>query len=182
MDPVRHSDMRWDRVSGTVAMLVGILALAAAAYTAYLQRQQVRAAVWPYVFASYSQSSSSFRVVVDNKGVGPALIRSVVVRVDGHVVSRWEDAFRLALKAEPPYEYTYSFIHGRVLAGGESVDILTLRDAALAEAFGAAWKGRFGIDICYCSILEDCWLLSESAASGEPVARCPAPGRDTFQQ
>jgi len=51
-------------------------------YTAYMQRQQVRAAVWPILeFASSNGPDIHFTLA--NKGVGPAIIRNVVVMVDG---------------------------------------------------------------------------------------------------
>lgn len=37
------------RYDAVVATFIGVLALLVSAYTAYTQRQQVRAQVWPYV-------------------------------------------------------------------------------------------------------------------------------------
>ncbi|MGH8155426.1 MAG: hypothetical protein ACREP0_09375 [Rhodanobacteraceae bacterium] len=41
--------IRWDAMAAIIASLVGLLALIVAGYTAYIQRQQVRAQVWPYL-------------------------------------------------------------------------------------------------------------------------------------
>ena len=39
----------WDGLAAVIAAFVGLLALLVSGYTAYLQRQQVRAQVWPYL-------------------------------------------------------------------------------------------------------------------------------------
>src|SRR6185312_15580863 len=71
----------WDGVAAVIAAFVGLLALCVSGYTAYLQRQQVRAQVWPYLETGISSSKRG--VSLSNKGVGPAIIRSAQVLVDG---------------------------------------------------------------------------------------------------
>src|ERR1043165_8879381 len=78
-------ELRYETI---IATLVGVSALFVSAYTAYVQRQQVRAAVWPIL--EYSTSNDpKIRFTLDNKGVGPAIVRHVVVRVDGEPVRNW---------------------------------------------------------------------------------------------
>ena len=48
-------------------------------YTAYMQRQQVRAAVWPML--EFDASNGPIKFTLANKGVGPAIIKHVVVKV-----------------------------------------------------------------------------------------------------
>ncbi len=66
-------------------------ALFVSAYTAYMQRQQVRAAVWP-ILEFDTSNGPMIRFTVDNKGVGPAIIRHVAVKVDGQPVRDWNEA------------------------------------------------------------------------------------------
>ena len=78
-----------NRYETLVATFIGLCALAVSAYTAYTQRQQMRAAVWPIL--EYGTSNEPFlRLSLANKGVGPAVIRQVVVRVDGQPVADWQ--------------------------------------------------------------------------------------------
>ena len=39
----------WDALAAIIAALIGAFALVVSGYTAYLQRTQVRAQVWPYL-------------------------------------------------------------------------------------------------------------------------------------
>ena len=48
-------------------------------------------------------------------------------------------------------------------------------------------EGRLhvGIEICYCSTLGDCWMMTASGRgidSRSEVRRCPAPSRRTFRE
>src|SRR5262252_229744 len=74
-----------------IATVVGFLALCVSGYTAYMQRQQVRAAVWP-ILEFDTSNGPDIHLTVANKGVGPAIIRHVIVRVDDQPVKNWNDA------------------------------------------------------------------------------------------
>jgi hypothetical protein len=81
----------WDGVAAVIAALVGLLALCVSGYTAWLQREQVRAQVWPYLETGIS--GSKHELILVNKGVGPALIRSVKVYVDGKPQHDWDAVY-----------------------------------------------------------------------------------------
>ena len=75
---------------------VGVCALCVSAYTAHVQRQQVRAAVWP-ILEFDSSNAPDIHFTLANKGVGPAIIRNVIVRVDGQPVKNWKEALERIL-------------------------------------------------------------------------------------
>lgn len=64
-------EIRWDAAAAIIASLVGLLALMIAGYTAYIQRQQVSAQVWPYLMWANSDNGMDYLWI--NKGVGPAM-------------------------------------------------------------------------------------------------------------
>src|SRR5438046_1878347 len=72
------------RYDALIATFVGLCALCVSGYTAYVQRQQVRAAVWPIL--EFDSGNGPIRFILANKGVGPAIIKHVIVRVDDHPV------------------------------------------------------------------------------------------------
>ena len=88
-----------------------------AGYTAYIQRQQVRAAVWP-ILEFDSSNAPDIHFMLANKGVGPALIRHVVVRVDDQPGKNWREAMEKLLG---PGEHlgAESDMSGRAFAGDE---------------------------------------------------------------
>src|SRR3569833_993373 len=46
----------WDALAAVIASFIGLLALAVSGYTAYVQREQLRAQVWPRLEIDYSSS------------------------------------------------------------------------------------------------------------------------------
>ncbi|HKP04808.1 MAG TPA: hypothetical protein VJU77_15755 [Chthoniobacterales bacterium] len=187
-----ESATRVVRYETIIATLVGVSALFVSGYTAYVQRQQVRAAVWPIL--EYNTSNEpQIKFVVENKGVGPAIVRHVLMKVDGQPVRTWTEAF-VKLMGPGRYLFSLSTVSSHVFAAGESMDILvphgsdggplTLeKDAALRTALD---KERFRVEmeICYCSTLGECWILRSGPAgtSTTETRTCPAKSGSTFQQ
>src|ERR1700739_2499017 len=96
-------DDRGLRYETLIATLIGLLAVAVAAYTAYIQRQQVRAQVWP-ILEFNTGNAPKINFWVANKGSGPALIRHVVITLDGNPVPDWNVVLRTLLG---PGRYNY---------------------------------------------------------------------------
>jgi len=169
----------WDGVAAVIAALVGLLALCVSGYTAYLQRQQVRAQVWPYLESG--MSSSKREISLFNKGVGPALIRSVQVLVDGKPQRNWKVAFA-ALGLDYDHHIPYSTINGVVISGNDHIDQLAFPTSEDFNQF-AHQISRIEMKVCYCSSLGECWMFDDAAPSNlthQPVAQCPAPGENDF--
>src|SRR5438105_12627306 len=86
--PEQRETRRASRYDAVIATLVGFCALCVSGYTAYVQRQQVRAAVWP-ILQFDSSNAPDIHFTLANKGVGPAIIREVILKVDGQPVKNW---------------------------------------------------------------------------------------------
>ena len=114
------------RYEAFIATFIALLAVGVAGYTAYMQRQQVRAAVWP-ILEFDSSNGPDIHFTVANKGVGPAIIRHVIVRVDNQPVKNWNDALDKLL-GPGTHHFSESDITGHVFAPNESVDVFTPRD------------------------------------------------------
>jgi hypothetical protein len=181
------------RYEAVIATLVGFCALCVSAYTAYVQRQQVRAAVWP-ILEFGSSNAPDIHFTLANKGVGPAIIRNVIVKVDGQPVKNWYEVLdRLVGPGEHPG--SESDMSGIVFAAGESMTIFTPFDPAgkpLAfDKSNPLWvkmnKERFRVtaEICYCSTLGECWTLRAGGPTPSTTVqsrRCPTPSAVSFQQ
>ena len=179
------------RYETIIATLVGISALFVSGYTAYVQRQQVRAVVWPILEFS-TGNDPDLRFIVANKGVGPAIVRHVVVMVDGQPVKTWHDAL---VKILGPGKYTFSqsTIGGHVLAAGESLNALVWKDkqGTLPSSESGALRStldegrqRVAMEICYCSTLGECWILRSGfdGNSTRETRTCPDSSEKTFQE
>lgn len=172
--------IRWDAMAAIIASLVGLLALVVAGYTAYIQRQQVRAQVWPYLIGVHSGGRSE--LVWVNKGVGPAIVRSVVVTADGKILRNWKDVFRVL--GIPGAVYDQSFLNGNVLSAGETLPWIHFSKTADYDAFLSNWTHKT-IDAvaCYCSTLNECWTTRFGQTERNPVRECPAlPASEQFTE
>jgi hypothetical protein len=181
------------RYEAALATFIGVLALVVSAYTAYVQRQQVRAQVIPIL--QYGTSNMpNFEVEIDNKGVGPALVKHVVITVDGEALPTWYDVLQKLL-GPGKHGYSESDIASLILSPGETVHILTpygddhqplkLGPPGSAGAQFNEARQHIGIEICYCSTLDDCWLLKSGGRvvdSREEVRSCPKKSERTFRE
>ena len=174
----------WNAVAAIVASLIGLMALIVSGYTAYVQRQQVRAQVWPYLMIGYADVERAR--IVFNKGVGPALIRSVQVLVDGKPQPDWTHVMT-ALGLSDKISLQQSTLANNVLSANEKLDILIVADEESYRAFREQSVHRASTRICYCSTLEDCWMYDDHRQPDEPrtqpIDRCPElPSGQAFLQ
>ena len=181
------------RYETIIVTLIGVSALFVSGYTAYVQRQQVRAAVWPIL--EYGTSNDPrIRFILDNKGVGPAIIRNVIVRVDGEPARNWEAALQ-KLIGPGQYKFTQSSMNGHVMAAGESMDIMVPHNfdgtPLASDKSNPLWvalnkeRGRVAIEICYSSTLGDCWTLRRDANGKSTTTEsrsCPETSAIAFEQ
>jgi hypothetical protein len=187
----RRGASRYDAV---IATLVGFCALCVSGYTAHVQRQQVRAAVWP-ILEFDTSNGPDIHFTLANKGVGPAIIRHVIVRVDGQPVKNWKEALGKMLG---PGEHlgSESDMSGHVFAPNESMDVFTPHDDAnnpvRFDKSNPLWvklntdRARVTVEICYSSTLGECWTLRAggptSSSTTTETRRCPTPSAISFQQ
>lgn len=165
----------WDALAAVLAALIGFLALLVSGYTAYVQRQQVRAQVWPYLLTANYDTESAVKLL--NKGVGPAIVRSMRVWVDGKPQATWR-AVAAALGVEKTVALRTSTISDNVVSGGEVVPMLVFSDYEAYRRFRNESARRVDLEICYCSTLGDCWLYGgreKAKALQASVDRCPVP-------
>lgn len=180
------------RYETIIATLVGVSALFVSGYTAYVQRQQVRAAVWPIL--EYDTSNEpDIRFTLENKGVGPAIVRHVMVTVDGQPVRQWPDVLQKLL-GPGDHKFVEGTISGHVLAAGESMRIFAPLDdenqPLTLQRGGPLWtalnndRARVSIEICYCSTLGECWTLHSgpNGSSTTETRTCPDKSAITFEQ
>ena len=180
------------RYETIIATFIALLAVGVAGYTACMQRQQVRAAVWPIL--EFDSSNGPIRFTLANKGVGPAIIKHVILKVDNRPVKNWAEVLEKILG--PGYHPgEESDMSGRVFAAGESIAVFTPHDEAQNpipfDKSNPLWakldtdRSRVTVEICYCSTLGECWTLRGgglTAGTTTQTRRCATPSDITFQQ
>ncbi|MEO8460438.1 MAG: hypothetical protein ABI451_07910 [Dokdonella sp.] len=185
--PILPPRRQWDGVAAVIAALVGLLALVVSAYTADVQRQQVRAQVWTRLF--FGNSDVDRTLMVMNKGVGPASIQSVRVYVDGKVQADWKHIYA-ALGLPMPEQRVDSTLNGIVVAPNERINFVQFERPDDWAAFKAK-AGRVKLRVCYCSVLDECLVFDERAvhfghgaisSQVTPITRCDRIETEEFSE
>lgn len=182
LEQARAAPPRRTDHAAVIAALIGLLALVVSGYTAYLQRRQLRAQVWPHLQLEYSSVHANFMVI--NQGTGPARVTGMRVTCGGAVIHGWDDAIRLA-GFTGSESVIRTWFHEAVVPADQTV---TLLEAAADDASRARFAELFphhpheiAITVCYCSVLDECWV----ASTGEPARaadRCPIPEAERFRE
>jgi len=187
--------VRFSEIGSFSALAFSLLALVTSVYqTRLMQSQtelmqtQARASVWPYVTIGKNEDTTPGREAffwrVDNNGVGPAKIESVRVLVDGRPYRNWKDVFA---KIAPDQEFhgQTSSLNGIVLPPSTNretvVEIVKPNTPERAKAFQTAVP-RTTIEVCYCSVYDDCWLVHSLQTENKPVPRCETKDSVQFEQ
>ena len=179
-----------------VEFLVAICALIASAMAVFMawdqgrvMRAQQHGAVYPVLqvdgYVSNRPNNTAVGINIRNSGVGPALIESVELLVNGEKTS----SFSRELTSLPDgFEMSWSAIVGRALAPGETVTpidmvwpkgVLDTEDVNNISIDAQTWA----LEICYCSVFERCWKTERIGRSrARPVDKCVPQEADLFEQ
>jgi hypothetical protein len=187
MDPRKNPFRR--RGPSWIELSVALAALFVSGASLYIARQQtsvmhsqLAASIWPALQFSTSNlrgGEPHISMTVENVGIGPAHVRSVRMSYDGRPVADMSAFVRACCAPEgTPVRTIVSFLEGRIMPAGEEVELLAVpaegNDPRVLELLDAA-RGALAMDVCYCSLLGDCWETSSGGQEPRAVRACPAP-------
>jgi hypothetical protein len=165
-----------------VTVVTSVAALVLGAYTAQLQRRHDSASVWPHLEFGILFTPQTAGMQLSNSGVGPAIVQSVAVSVDGHAVQSWPEVFKLVLDTAAP-RYSSSSVGDRVIRAGETVNWFQLPTDILPRDIQAR-IARVAIEVCYASVYDEHWIVVDAHAGQRSewrsVKRCPTASRSDF--
>jgi hypothetical protein len=147
-----------DLLAASASGLVGALALATSTYNVYLQRQQVRAQVWPRLNLDDDWSDGVLTLQVQNRGMGPANVKRVRISVDGAPAGDWVSVILALLKKKSLQLPNINKLEGQVMSPGFQISPLKISGPDAVEFLKQ--RRRLGFEACYCSTLDECWVLS----------------------
>lgn len=178
-----------------VEFLVAICALVSsliAIWVAWDQSRVMRAQqdgmVYPVLqvdgFVSRKDDTTSMGLRLENSGVGPALIESVIATANGEPLASLEP-YRDSLA--PGYQISWAALGGRAVAPGNQLDAIRLEwdteeiSNSQLNTAAIAW-GEIEFSVCYCSVFQKCWVTGASAMRATPVKRCTVAEGDIFEE
>ena len=191
--PHSQSGLRWFDIGMAVAILlvsvssliIAIVHSRAIERMATANEQMAESGAWPFIDYTTGNMHGDKAVVsmsIDNDGIGPAKLEFFELKWKGHA---YRDATDF-LKACCGYEHhpgdglQSGMASGRVLRPGDRLDFLVLpRPAAGSTAWDALNQARLShklqVNVCYCSVFDECWSGDTTLFTLEPalVDKCP---------
>jgi hypothetical protein len=179
----------FDVIVSLTAIFISALSLYVAIQHGKTERDLVAANVWPFpraILNNGGDPDGMIKIGVSNGGVGPAKVRSFELFYGGHPVSSGLDLLRrccglpngiAAVKTVLPRGYYFSIADETVLRPGEENPVLQLnRKSApqIGERLAAAVP-HIGFRVCYCSVLDQCWIGDLRSTRTQPVGECRPP-------
>lgn len=159
------------------ALIVSVSAVAVGIYEAALQRKHDRAEVWPHVELEAYTSPGEISVSIENTGIGPAIVRTLAVSVDGTEQGSWPAVVKRLVPADAKVSISTSTTVDAALRPGQKTRLVSLNPSELPAGF-LQEVGRVSIRLCYTSVFEEHWLLVSDHIGARPVTTpvpsCPS--------
>jgi hypothetical protein len=184
-------------------VVISVASLYVAVEQSRVMQRTLEANVLPvvqYDTGNYNLPMEEWRLTVSfrNTGIGPADIRFMEMTWDGEPIRDTSqfiarccvpdtipdadrldyvhNAFRTGQMA-----FLFDSIEGRFLAPQEEVDyIIFRRPDAVSQPIGyGVWQALdnarhdMSVDVCYCSVFDDCWMAKFPSQTRESVDMCP---------
>lgn len=192
--PKRAFALNFDTVGSIAAIVIGACALFVAWDQAQIMRKQQHASVLPAVniASGFSTEPEAYvmTVTIRNDGIGPALIESASLVVDGEPVKDWPELRDRLLPPALHANFSSSLDSAvGMLAAGEGSQAIRISwphndeteagfEALKARVFSADSANTY-FKVCYCSVFDRCWITGpENTSRPQKVKKCESPGDD----
>lgn len=185
-----------EMIIAVCAVITSVVALFIGWDQARIMRLQQKAEIWPMVQVTHltdvSGGAVTYSLELENAGVGPALIEKHVILMPEAPAT--EDFGEML-------DYLAEDMSDDVAKGFLAIDSRVIRQGTTVRPFHAAWTASDenvmamerlvadfvseereapGVFVCYCSILDECWVSSTLTGQSRPtkVKSCATLERD----
>lgn len=156
-------DRPWYREPETfiavAALIVSLTAVIVGIYEAELQRAHDRAEVWPHLEVGTYTSPKGVSIVLQNSGIGPAVVKAVVVTVDGKPMHDWDEALSTLFGRSTSSDENYTAANG-ALRAGDKLTLVGVVSSKIPKPGFSAYGPRVVVRVCYASVFDDDWQLT----------------------
>lgn len=159
-----------------LALLMSFSALMVALFEAVAVRAEQKADVWPYLEVSDGFSADGYSITVTNKGVGPARVRSLAMTLRGQSYRDLDSMILATLGPEQAFSYELyrtSNIAPGVLSADETTDLFQVPWEDRTRSLSQVWASELEIEVCYCSVYDDCWRATKQTREPVEANSCP---------
>jgi hypothetical protein len=145
---------------GLVAIVINVITVSVYMYQAQIMQSQQHASAWPYLEWLTSYNEEQCYIEIANNGIGPAIITTVAVKVNGKQMDNMDSLFT-NLIGTTRFPHLTSTVQNRVLPAGKTIRIFQVNNEIWAgKVFMALQASHFELEICYESIYGESWTCS----------------------
>ena len=157
-------------------MAIALCALLFSFYGAWLERDQVRRSSRPEMMMSYFFNQEGSGFLFGNVGLGPARLKWFQILVDGKPQINWADMLHsLGFPTRPEFSFVRP---GPTWSADSYIRVFWLSPGPADEKLRAE-RDRVELSACYCSIFDECWLVTDQAGP-RAVDQCEPSPEVTF--
>lgn len=179
------------------ALIVAICAMVITFFEMRVIERHQKIMVWPRIgvgnyFSGGFEGRDDYRKVVSNVGLGPAVVKSVRFLIGGQVVTSIAELTKHYLEIDQDISKKYDKHSQEVLTSdlgqnsilkpGDDWDIIRYVNPEFARHVFLRMqekKHSLTIEICYCSLYDDCWIAKRYENTA--VDECPYVENEQFK-
>jgi hypothetical protein len=138
---------------------------------AEIMQSQQHISVWPYIETLITTMVTSDKPYeayyeIENKGIGPAIVKQITIKVDGVVMKDNAELFDSMIGKTDTLSISTTAVKNRVIAPGEKIRAFHIVGDDLVKRFAIAYqKKKFEYIICYCSVYNECWTRNQDVVT-----------------
>lgn len=181
-----------------IALFISVRQTAIMGEQTKLLVEQNKASAWPYLeinlhrgFERDENSKSEiadYRIVITNKGTGPAIVEAVRVLYAGQPARNWHNMYRIGnLPDSISSSHSNSNVMNKVIGTNEQVQMLKLSNNPELMNWVFERGDKVVMEICYRSVYDDHWIVRREGfrsnlemTTSEKVAACGVAPADIF--
>jgi len=172
--PNRKIKLNINLLLGLSAVFLSASALIVSIIQTNILSEQQYKSVWPYMQVSTSSSRGSYSFGIENKGVGPAIIKDFEYTYKGQRYSQTRDVFHAMFGNNMAGIGTSEINKEFVFKSGDAVSILTVnRSDSLVNEIIYRWESdSVNLRIIYSDVYGNCWQLDNEVTTR--LESCPS--------
>lgn len=175
--------LRLDLLIAVCALLISAVASAASVYQTRVIADQFSATVWPYIDYSLNFEGDHASLHLTNDGLGPAVVRSARLGFGTRTLRSWFDLVSAVTSGRGRLHAhldASTVEPGLVLRPASDLALFSVNGAGAVAAL-KAHLAAISVDVCYCSLLDRCWLAHFNILAGAvPTDVRSCPGRTSI--
>ena len=157
-------------------IIIALCALSLSIDQGIRNREHDRLTVRPYVHINFEDTVESGAIwKLTNSGLGPAIIKSFQILVDGNPCTNWACVLTKLQMANdtPPAVRVRAIYPGMIVEAKESMMLIQImRGDFAADLFKNYKFRRVEIRTCYCSLYNECWQVGNNTRFPISVKSC----------